>query len=268
MTPTLRLYGRYAAASIRAQAQYPASLLMLSLGQFAATFVEFIAIWALFARFRHIQGWSFGEVAIFYGVVNVAFALADAVTRGFDVFGPEFVKTGAFDRLLLRPLPAAFQLLGHELSLRRIGRLIQGVIVFAVGVAATRVDWGPGSALLIAWAVAGGMALFSGLLVLQATLAFWTVESLEIANILTYGGVEAGQYPLGVYAAWFRDLLIFVVPIGAVAYFPVVALLGRHDPLGAPDWFLPVSPALGVAFLGVSLWVWRFGVRRYASTGS
>ncbi|HEY5107732.1 MAG TPA: ABC-2 family transporter protein [Caulobacteraceae bacterium] len=268
MFHALRLYRHYAAASIRAQAQYPASLAMLTFGQFLGALTEFIAIWALFARFGRIQGWRFGEVAIFYGVVNVAFAVADAITRGFDIFGPEFVKTGAFDRLLLRPRATAFQLLGHELRLTRIGRLIQGIIVFCIGVASTPLHWDLGSAALIAWALAGGTALFSGLLVLQATLAFWTVESLEIANILTYGGVQAGEYPLGVYAAWFRDLLIFVVPIGCVAYFPVVALLGRHDPLGAPDWFLPVSPVLGLVFLAVSLWVWGFGVRRYASSGS
>jgi ABC-2 type transport system permease protein len=122
--------------------------------------------------------------------------------------------------------------------------------------------------VLLLAAVAGGVALFSGLLILQATLAFWTVESLEIANILTYGGVQAAEFPLDVYAAWFRNFLVFVVPIGCVAYFPVVGALGRHDPLGAPDWLLFVSPAAGFAFLAVSLWVWGFGVRHYASTGS
>ena len=244
MFQALRLYGRYAVASMRSQAQYPASLAMMSFGQLLATTTEFLAIWALFARFGRIQGWRFGEVAIFYGVINVGFAVADAITRGFDIFGPEFVKTGAFDRLLLRPRSTAFQLLGHELRLTRVGRLAQGVAVFFIGAASTPLHWDPASFALIAWAIVGGAALFSGILVLQATLAFWTVESLEIANILTYGGVEAGQYPLGVYAAWLRDILIFIVPIGAVAYFPVVALLGRHDPLGAPDWFLPACGAM------------------------
>ena len=100
------------------------------------------------------------------------------------------------------------------------------------------------------------------------TVAFWTVDSREVANILTYGGVQAGQYTLGVYAAWYRDLMIYVVPLGCVTYFPVVTLLGRHDTLGAPDWLGLVSPVFGVAFLGVALWVWGFGVRRYTSTGS
>ncbi len=264
----LPLYGRYVAASIRAQMQYPGAFLMISAAQLLATVSEVLAIWALFHRFGQVAGWRLGEVAVFYGVVNISFAFADALTRGFDVFGPEFVKTGAFDRLLLRPRACAFQLMGHELRLSRVGRLVQGVIVLTLGALASGMVWTVASPFILAFAIAGGVALFSGLLVLQATLAFWTVESLEIANVVTYGGVEASQYPLGVYAGWFRDFLIFIVPLGCVTYFPVVALLGRHDPLGAPDWFLPLSPALGFAFLAFALWVWGFGVRRYASTGS
>ena len=46
----LRLFLRYAAASIRAQAQYPGSAAMLAVGQFLATLVEVVGVWALFTR--------------------------------------------------------------------------------------------------------------------------------------------------------------------------------------------------------------------------
>lgn len=265
---TLRLYLHYITASMRAQMQYPASFVMLSLAQLMFTVSEVAAIWVLFHRFGPVGGWSFGEVAVLYGVINIAFAFTDAWTRGFDVFGPEFVKTGAFDRLLLRPRAAAFQLLGYELRLSRIGRLVQGAGVMALGVSLLGFSFSPAAVLLLAWAVVGGVALFGGILVLQATLSFWTVESLEVANILSYGGVQAAQYPMGVYARWLRDVLTYIVPIACVAYYPVVAALGRSDPLGAPDWILPLTPLMGFAFLAVSLWIWGFGVRRYTSTGS
>src|SRR6185503_7865928 len=111
-------------------------------------------------------------------------------------------------------------------------------------------------------------ALFSGILILQATLAFWTVESLEIANTLTYGGVEAAQYPLDIYTRWFRNFLTFVVPLGCVSYFPVAFVLGHAEKTGATEWMLPVAPVFGFFFLAMSLWMWRIGVRHYRSTGS
>src|SRR4029079_10787487 len=111
-------------------------------------------------------------------------------------------------------------------------------------------------------------ALFAGILVLQATLAFWTVESLEGANILTYGGVPGAEYPLHIYAAWFRRLLTFAVPLACVAYYPVLAILKRPDPLGAPDWLLPLAPIAGIAVLSRSYVAGRAAMARYTATGS
>ena len=268
MINSIILYRRYCAASIRSQLQFPTSFVLLAIGQFLGTFIDFIEIWALFRRFDQILGWSLGEIAVFYGVVNISFALADSISRGFDVFGVEFVKTGNFDRLLLRPRATALQLLGYELRLTRVGRLLQGLMVLLIAMRVVHIDWTFGSLILLLATMAGETALFVGILVLQATLAFWTVESLEIANTLTYGGVYAAEYPLDIYSRWFRDFLIFVVPLGCVAYFPVVRLLGRPDRLGAPPWLMEVSPMFGLVFLVVSLGVWRIGVRHYTSTGS
>jgi len=243
--------------------QYPGSFVATSIGAFLSTITDFIGLWALFARFRQIEGWTFGEVALLYGVISVSFALADSLTRGFDVFGELFVKTGDFDRLLVRPRSTALQLLGYELRATRVGRLAQGILAWGIGAHLVTANWTLGAWVTLVFAVLGGIALFSGILVLQATLAFWTVESLEIANTLTYGGVEAAQYPIDIYARWFRNFLTFVVPLACVSYFPVASVLGRGvGPL------LRITPMLGFVFLGLALWIWRFGVRHYTSTGS
>lgn len=269
----LALYGRYVAASLRAQAQYPVATLMLAAGHCAATAIEILGVWALFHRFGPVGGgalggWSFGEAALFYALVNIMFSLSDTLTRGFEVFGSDFVRTGAFDRLLLRPRSPALQLAGHEVRLSRLGRLVQAGLVLAFATHAAPIHWDAAAVATALGAVAGGVALFAGILVLQATLSFWTVESLEVMNVLTYGGVQAAQYPLDIYAAWFRRLLTFVVPLACVAYYPALAILHRPDPLGAPDWLLPFTPAMGFVFLALAFAAWRRGVARYESTGS
>ena len=265
---SLALLGRLVMASVIGQARYPASALMLTIGQFLVTGIEVLAVWALFDRFGEVQGWRLGEVALFYGLVNCTFAIADALGRGFDVLGTELLRTGAFDRMLLRPRPLWLQLMGHDLRISRLGRLLQGLLVLAYATAAAGITWTPATVAIALFAVAGGVALFLGILVLQGTLAFWTVESLEIANVLTYGGVEAAQYPLALYARWFRWLLTFIVPLAAVAYYPALAILGRADPLGAPAWVGLVSPLAGFAFLALAFGAWRIGLRHHASTGS
>jgi ABC-2 type transport system permease protein len=268
MLDALRLLSRYFSASVRAQAQYPGSTLMLMAGQFFVNIIEIATPWALFHRFGAVHGWTFGDVAMFFGLINIAFAIADFLSRGFDMFGAHFIKTGDFDRVLLRPRSATLQLIGYDFRLARFGRFAQGLIIVGLASASLGLQWDAANLALALWTVTGGVALFFGLMVFQAVLSFWTVESLEVMNTLTYGGVEAAQFPLPFYAGWFRNFLTFVVPLSCVAYFPVLAILGKPDPLGAPDWILPWTPAAGFVFLAASFWAWRFGVGKYTSTGS
>ena len=264
----LRLLMRLVGASLRAQAQYPASAIMLSIGQFMATAIEILAVWALFDRFGGVQGWRFGEVAVFYGFVHVVFSLADVLCRGFDVLGTEFLRTGDFDRVLLRPRSATLLLMAHDFRISRIGRFAQGLAILLIGAHAIGLQWNATSVAIALWAGAGGVALFFALVVLQGTMSFWTIESLEVMNVVTYGGVQAAQFPLSLYNGWLRGALTYVVPLACVAYFPILIILGKPDPLGTPLWLGAVSPIAGFLFLGVAFVAWRFGVRHYTSTGS
>ena len=111
------LYRRYVAISWRAQLQYRASFVMQLIGTAVIALFEYCAIWVLFDRFGQVGGWKLEEIAVFYGVVNIAWPIAEGVGRGFDDFG-SLVKSGDFDRVLLRPRSTALQVLGREMTLR------------------------------------------------------------------------------------------------------------------------------------------------------
>ncbi len=261
------MYFRYIGISIRAQMQYRASFIMQATGHFLITVIEFLGIWVLFDRFKSLQGWSLQEVALVYGIVHVAFAISETVARGFDLF-PQMVKSGDFDRILLRPRGTAFQITAQEFQLMRVGRFLQGFAILLWAASSPDIVWTLPSVLLVIGAIGSGACIFSGLFILHATMAFWTIETLEIVNTVTYGGVETAQYPLEIYKDWFRRFFTFVVPLACVNYFPTLAVLGRSDPFGTPPFLMWISPLFGLAFLLICLQLWKFGVRHYRSTGS
>ncbi len=267
MLDSIRLFLRYVGVSVRSQMQYPASFVMMAAGHFLITAIEFLGIWALFDRFGNLRGFVLAEVALFYGIIHVAFPLAETVGRGFDTFAA-MVKSGDFDRLLLRPRTTVLQVAAGQVQLMRIGGLLQGLAVLLWAAAALEVVWTPARIVLVLAAILGGACVFYGLFVLQATAAFWTIETLEIMNTMTYGGVETAQYPLVIYHRWFRRFFTFVVPLACINYFPVLAILDRPDPLGSPVALQWLAPAGGFVFLIVALQVWKIGVRHYRSTGS
>jgi ABC-2 type transport system permease protein len=263
----LHLYFRYLGVSLRGQAQYRASFIMQAVGMLMMTGVEFMAIVFLFGRFGSLQGWRLPEIALLYGIVNIAFSLAEGIGRGFDVF-PNMVKTGDFDRLLVRPRSTILQVAGQELQLMRIGRTFQATGVLGYALVTLGLAASPLRLLMLGVVILGGACLFYGLFVLQATLAFWTIESLEVMNTVTYGGTETGQYPLTIYRPWFRSFFTFVVPIACMNYLPAGALLGEPGRFGVPTAVQWLSPFIGVAFMLVAFQAWKLGVRHYRSTGS
>jgi ABC-2 type transport system permease protein len=263
MRDTLRLYLHYIAISFRAQLQYRVSFLIRIAAHFLVTAIEFLGLVALFQRFGSLAGWSLWEVGLFYGMIGVAFALAEAIPRGFDAF-PPLIRSGDFDRMLLRPRSAAFQVMAQELHLMRMGRLTQALIVLIVCAGKLPVVWGFCKVMLVLFGILGGACLFSGLFIIQATICFWTIESIEIVNCATYGGVEAGQYPMSIYRPWFRGFFTFIVPLATINFLPAQVILSR----GEWSWVHVLAPGAGVLFLVVALQFWSIGVRHYRSTGS
>ena len=241
--------------------QYKASFCLLTFGQFLTTGLEFIAVIALFYRFGSIHGWSLSQVALLYGIVGSSFAVADATCRGFDKFS-DIVKRGDFDRYLLRPYSTALQVASYEVQLLRIGRLLQAGIVLIWAVWHLNLNiW---DIALVGMMLVGTTCTFAGLLILSATLTFYTVNTPEIVNALTYGGVETASFPLSIYPGWLIILFTWVVPLAFSGYYPVKSMIKS----GHLNYLSYVMPLGGILFLVLSLVIWSIDEKHYASTGS
>ncbi len=262
-----RLYWRLVGASARAQMQYKTSFILATLGTFAANIAEFGALLVLYYRIPHLAGWTLGEVALLWGMSAVSFAVAEMIASGFDLV-PDLIRRGDFDRVLTRPLGAFFQTVAAKLTLRRLGRVAQGLVVLAIAQHEVALVWTPLKLVMLALALAGGTAIFFSEFVLGAAYSFWTVEGTEVINTFTYGGATMSSYPLDIFHGWLRRLVTFVLPLAFVNYYPVLYLLERPDPLGLPAGVAWLSPVVAALCCVAGAWGWSFGVRHYQSTGS
>jgi viologen exporter family transport system permease protein len=261
------LYRRLIGACIRAQMQYRASFLLLTLVSMVVTASDLLAILILFNYFGELAGWRAGEVALLYGLAMVSFGLSEMVAAGFDVF-PRAIQQGEFDRVLLRPVGIFVQVLAADFQLRRLGRVAQGGLALALAMAWTPIVWTPLKVLYLLIVLGSGFVMFSALLVLGAVLCFWTIQSIEIVNTVTYGGTEMASYPLPIYHELLQRFFTFVVPLAFVSYFPALYLLDRPELQRLPSW-LPGATPVAAAMLGLMAWLaWQVGVRHYQSTGS
>ena len=265
-----RLYLHLVAMQLRAQMQYKADLVLDILTYFIVTALEFGTLLIYFVPFPTMLGWGVGEVALLTSVVSIGFGLAELFGGGIDNFDT-IVRQGDFDRILLRPATALIQVCTSQFRLRRLGRITQGLAAFTLSLYFLRglhLVWTPLKVLaLLSGMLSSGM-IFVAVLLLGATICFWTVETTELTNIFTYGGREMLSYPLTIYHQIMQRIFVFCVPLAFGTYIPVCYILGRALPFGLPNWLAFISPLIALLFALVALAFWRFGVHRYQSTGN
>jgi ABC-2 type transport system permease protein len=265
----LSLYRRLISVQIRSQLQYPVAFWFELASTALITPVEFISVALILLRFEGIAGWTLGEVAFLYGLVEIAFGLMDMLFSGFDPpFFGRMVRQGQFDQLLLRPTNVTLQVLGSRFETRRIGRIGQGFIILALALSLTDVRWTAFKLVYLPVVVLSMVCFFGGLFIIGAAITFWTVESIEILNILTYGGNEMMSYPMSIYQDWMRRFFTFVIPAALLNYYPALYFLDKPDPFNLPPFAPFLAPLAGGGMMAAALLFWRFGIRHYASTGS
>ncbi|WP_405780458.1 ABC transporter permease [Streptomyces sp. NBC_00859] len=267
MVDGVRAYWLIAGAWIRSTMAYRASFVMTTLGNFAATGLDFAAILLMFSHVNRLGGYSLGEIAFLYGVASTAFGLSDLVMGSMDRLGRR-VRDGTLDTLLVRPAPVIAQIAADRFALRRLGRLTQGLLVLGYALSVVDVHWTPLKVLMVPVMVISGAVVFAAVFVTGAAFQFWAQDASEVQNSFTYGGVTLLQYPPTVFA---KDLLrgvTFVIPLAFVNWLPALYVLGRPYPLDVPEWLAFTPPLVAAVCCALAGVAWRAGLRSYRSTGS
>ncbi|MQY09141.1 ABC transporter permease [Actinomadura macrotermitis] len=263
----VRVYALLAWTWIRAAAQYPVSLALLTLGTAVVTSLDAAAIVVLFGHAPRIAGFTAPEVLFLYGTSSLSFAVSDLLVGTTELLG-RHIREGSLDAMLVRPVSPLIQIATEDFSVRRLGKLVPAGLV--LGYALPRLDtaWTAGRVVLVPVLVLAGVAIFGGIWVLAGAVQFVLIDGAGATKSLTYGGAYLTQYPLTMFA---RDLVrgvTFVVPLAFVNWMPALYVLDRPDPLGLPGAARFASPAVAVLTCGAAALAWRAGLRRYRSTGS
>lgn len=257
----MRLYGKFFVMHLKSIMEYKTSFILSCIGQFLVSFNVFLGMYFMFQRFHNVEGFTYHEVLLCFGITLMEFSLAESVARGFDTFDG-MVRQGDFDRVLVRPRNEILQVLGSRIEFSRIGRILQAVVMFSYGFAVSNIKWTPAKILTVIFMLTGGTIVFSGIFLIYASICFFTIEGLECINIFTDGAREYGKYPVCIYGKKVLLLCTFIIPYALIQYYPLLYLLDRGKP------YYSLLPLAACLFSVPCLLLWKAGVRHYTSCGS
>ncbi len=259
---SIQIYLHYLSITIRCMMQYKTSFFLTLIGQFLVSFSAFLGIFFMFQRFSKVKGFTYHEVLLCFSIVLLEFSLAEMFARGFDSFSG-IVKTGEFDRILVRPQNEIIQVLGSRFELTRIGKIFQAILIFIYGILKSEVAWNLTKVMTVIFMLIGGTAVFSALFLIYASLCFFTLDGLEFINVFTDGGNEFGRYPISIYGKKVLLFSTFFIPYALIQYYPLLYILGRREGI-----LYPILPLLACWFLLPAFLLWKFGIKHYQSSGS
>jgi ABC-2 type transport system permease protein len=258
----LSLYGEFFVNRLKIFLEYRVSFLIGASSTFVMQAAGLLTIWVVMRQVPGLVGWNFDEVLLLYGLVTLSRSIEHMFADNLWTVGRHSIRSGDFDRFLIRPVDPLFHLLADRFNHDGIGNFLIGLGLIVKSSLALGLDWNLEKVLCVIAAVIGGGVIFIALNLLTCVSAFWIIDSAPV-TLAVHETHEFAKYPLSMYGNAVKNLLTWVIPYGLASYYPALFLLERDS-----SWLAFVAPVVAVVLLSVAYRAWLFGLRRYAGTGS
>lgn len=259
---TFRLIWLFFRISAMNELQYRVNFFVQLLQSLVALGTGLVALAVVFSYTDDLRGWSYIDLMVVLGVYTLMGGVIKTAIQPNMERLMDDVRQGTLDYVLTKPEDSQILVSVRELRIWQAVDILMGLIIIVFAVYRLGVQVGAGQALSFLLALLlGGLMIYSFWLIIT-TGAFWLVRMHNVLELFQ-GMYRAGQWPVGIYPAWLRTGLTFLVPVAFAVTVPAEALTGR----------LTVQTMLGAAVLCTllltvaRLW-WRIGLRSYSGASA
>ncbi|TCS37588.1 ABC transporter permease [Reinekea marinisedimentorum] len=264
----LSLFKHYSVLTIKERFQYKLNAILVSLAVFLREGATIAVIYFMLLRFGSINGWEMYELLFLYSYIFFTYGLFILFFTGLRDF-EGLVRIGSFDRYLLRPRGLIFQIIVAKVDwFAAIGHGSLGLLLFLYSAFQVNVSWSAINITYCALAIIGGVLIQAAIFLLMASLSFTFISVSNLRQILYWNTRKFAGYPISIFHASIKILLIYIVPFAFVNYFPSQFLLHKTDMAEFPALYMYIAPAVGFALFGLAMLYWRYSLQFYKSTGN
>lgn len=262
MTRYLNLYWLFLTQRLKTLMEYRMNFVIGALSTIAMQASNIAAVWVVMQKVPNLNGWSYDELLLVYGLITLAKSINHMFADNLWTLGRTYIRSGGFDRFLVRPIDPLFHLLADRFCQDGVGNFIVGVLLVVKSSIALDLTWTPLKFGLLIISVLSGGVIFIALNLIASVTSFWIVDSVPVTRLIFDNHLFA-QYPLSIYPKAIGILLTWVIPYGLASFYPASYLLDR--PLGNLAW---ISPLVAAILLFIGYRFWQFGLKYYSSTGT
>lgn len=262
MVRYLAIYRLFLVQRLKVLMEYRASFLIGASSTIALQASSIAAIWVVMQKVPDLNGWTYDEILLVYGLITLSKSINHMFADNLWTLGRVYIRSGGFDRFLVRPIDPLFHLLADRFCQDGVGNFIVGVVLVVKSSIAIGIVWTPLALSALVVGVVSGGVIFIALNLITCVSAFWIVDSVPVTRLVFDTHLFA-QYPLTIYPKAIDIMLTWVVPYGLASFYPASFLLGRE--MGGLVW---IGPPVAGLLMVAGYRFWQFGLRHYSGAGT
>jgi len=255
----LKLYIVAGANNLKSLVVYKVDFIVGLVSMFLNNAMRFLILLFIFRLVDQIKGWSFDQMLFLYGFSTMVTGLWHCFFINV-ISLPYYVRTGGFDRFLLRPVNLLFQLTIDSLDEDGWGELLLGMIL--VLTAYSRLELPAAKLILLIPAVLSGTAVLIAVSLMLSSLSFVSVGGVPIMGLLVKM-FEFTKYPVDIFGNALKIVLSTVIPLGFATFYPGMMFLTENVAL-----YLPLVLLFSAGYFIFSYFIWNYSLKFYVSSGS
>jgi ABC-2 type transport system permease protein len=266
MLDTLYLYGSFVASYFKSRREYRFNFIAGLVANFYTYFFFYATFWVLTQKFDQLGGWNFKDLTLLYSLNLLTYAISGTLFWYSIFFLDEKIVNGELDRYLVRPRGIIVQMACQQFGYTFLGQIVAVLLFMAFNLGPLLMGLSLAKVLYLALALAGGILLQAGGVILTGALSFWILRSRDVGQIFYYNFREFINYPLNIFPGFVKVTLTFALPWAFINYYPAALLLDKTQ--SQTDFMLGMlAPLVGLAFFLFSIWIFQLGLKRYSGTG-
>jgi len=212
----LKIFACYFKLNLASALEYRASFISQAFGM-ALSNSSFIFFW--WVAFSQIGGfiadYSFKDVMFIWALTSTGFGLAFILFANVSQLS-RLIVTSELDVFLSQPCNVLMNFICARTSLSAYGDFMYGFVLMAIVYKFDGAAW-----LWFGFGVVFSASLFTALLLMANTLAFFIGEATLIGRLAQEFAVNFSIYPDKIFSPFIRALMYSLIPMGIAAHIPL-----------------------------------------------
>ena len=172
---------------------------MRSLAVFLREGASVLAIYLTLLTFTDINGWTLSEMMFLFSLLFVTYGIFIIFFTGLRNFSG-IIKKGEFDKFLLRPRGALFQVIVSDTDwFAALGHGILGIVLFILSANGVGIKWDFINITYYLFTILGGILIQGAIFLFLASLCFYVVEVKNMQELMYWNIRKMANYPISIY---------------------------------------------------------------------